>query len=853
MPLRPHTKFSAAIFLLGLLGVALLSCDTTSSTNASNIVTGRWAMDSIRMPDSATWTVHANAGTFSLGFPTDSSFSVTDTLPAPLGTDTLVIQAWTLSLRTTIANCWSDKAGNLTLYLPTTKDSLAIHLLLKLDSLRHRNSATWGSRKDSKPTQIASLIKAYAALILASDTTFSRFPARHPVGIDTVGVIDQLLILASHTSMTAADLLQKLGALDTAKVHARARTLALAGLADSLVLYPVISTSLVFSGVPYDLEMVEDSLTKIPLTVSGLTTTDSAILKVVSADTSILASVQCTVHAQDTLRLQAKSNAYGGPFKVSLTLSKGTTSSMTTAVFATVASRNDAPTFAGASSLLVVSNAMARSYAGWIDSISPGASNESGQKISFQVQVESGADLFSVAPSVDTAGTLTFMGKSSSSGAAMIRLRAKDNGDSTGGNVDSSAWKEATITFDVAPVLTLPLHADSTWEGIAVSAGTATLSDLETSAGNLTFTWAVLDSALLLHDSVYVGGSGSSRNIQFHPLAHKWGSCLVTFTLADSQWISVTDTIRLTVLPVNHAPTLGMSLPTFVYSYKGAQSLGSVVWDDVDTSQRGRVGVAWTTASDSQFASLSMDSTGKRVMITAKLDTAVSVSFKIRARDSAGTAHGGVDTGAWSSVLTVMMVDSMWDANGNGFHVRTMPDGKVWMTSNYVGSDAINGIRICIDSNCAKGAAYTWAEAMGQSSVDSISALSSQYQGVCPSSWHIPDSTEWIGLLNSASESNDGLGSSAAWTKLKSNDNTWYFQYSTTTEGSMHYTTNYYPGSDAYGFHMKGFVYSNGFVVYTCSSYWTPVYKKAVTYIEAAAAIIEKTTNMRPVRCVLNQ
>jgi uncharacterized protein (TIGR02145 family) len=860
--LRPRAKFSVAASVLALLGLVLLSCDTTSSTNASNIVSGRWAMDSIRMPDSATWTVHANAGTFSLSFPTDTSFSVTDTLPAPLGTDTLVIQAWTLSLRTTIANCWSDKAGNLTLYLPTTKDSLAIHLLLKLDSLRHRNAATWGSRKDSRPTQIASLIRAYAALILATDTTFSRFPARHPVGIDTAGVIDQLLIQAAATPMTAATLLQQLGALDTAKVHARARTLALAGQVDSLILYPVISTSLVLSGVPTDLELVEDSLTAIPIAVSGLNG-GSATLHVVSSDTSILASFQRTVLTQDTLRLQAKPNSHGGPFKVNLTLSVGTTNSVTTVVFATVASRNDAPTFAGASSLLVASNAIAKSFAGWIDSISPGPADESGQKVSFAVPVVSGASLFSVAPSVDASGTLAFTGKSNSSGTAKIRVRAKDDGDSTGGNVDSSAWKETSITFDVAPVLTLPAHAASTWEGIAVKAGSATISDFETGTDNLALTWTVSDSTLLPHDSLYVGASGSSRNIEIHPAAHKWGTCRVTFTLTDSQGVSVADTIAVTVLPVNHAPILTLKSPTLLATtWKDEQTfaLATATWDDVAT-QSGRFDLALSNSADTAyFKTLRMDSTGV-LHVLAKMDTAVAVNFLIRAHDSAGTAHGGVDTGAWSGTLTIHLVDTVLDADGNSYRARTMPDGKVWMRSNLrTSADSCGGGFLSNSADCVKyGGLYKWSVAIAvdsacDTSATCMSSIKLPHQGLCPSNWHIASKSEWSSLFV-ATVGAAGSDSSYNLRSTDTSDNSW------SVYNDMPYY--HYPGSGKYGDFLIPTVLAGTFSAMRAASgacYWLPSNSSIASWPGFlgfyANSVVEAPQGRQPdresIRCIAN-
>lgn len=197
-------------------------------------------MDSIRMPDSATWKAEGDSGTFALSFPDDSSFLVTDTLPKPLGSDTLVIQAWTLSMRTTIAKCRADKDGNLALYTTTTRDSLAIRLLLALDSLRRTSSAIWGSSSDSKVARVSSLVKAYATLLLDGDTRIMGFPTTKPVGIDSQAVIDELLILSAKRGLSISDLRSRFG-LDSIALRSEVRALftrSVLGAGDTLVLFP---------------------------------------------------------------------------------------------------------------------------------------------------------------------------------------------------------------------------------------------------------------------------------------------------------------------------------------------------------------------------------------------------------------------------------------------------------------------------------------------------------------------------------------------------------------------------------------------------------------------------------------
>jgi len=194
--IRSRASVTAAI--LGL--VALLSCqnDVTAPQSSTKVVSGHWTTEALRMPDSAAWALHDTTGAFALTtFTADTSFTVQALLPRARGPkDTLVLSLFTLSLRTTLGFCKADGSGNLSLWDTTTHDAKAAHLLQVLDSLQKKNPATWGSKTDSLAAQIRNLQKLYATLILSGDAVLKGFPAVHPVGIDSLAVIDQILSLA---------------------------------------------------------------------------------------------------------------------------------------------------------------------------------------------------------------------------------------------------------------------------------------------------------------------------------------------------------------------------------------------------------------------------------------------------------------------------------------------------------------------------------------------------------------------------------------------------------------------------------------------------------------------------------
>jgi len=202
--------------------------------------------------------------------------------------------------------------------------------------------------------------------------------------------------------------------------------------------------------------------------------------------------------------------------------------------------------------------------------------------------------------------------------------------------------------------------------------------------------------------------------------------------------------------------------------------------------------------------------------------------------------------------------------NGESNPIGRMPDGKVWMTANMMTpGNVIIGSTTCIDGDCALGGAYTWSQATKITATcttaDCGGLVTSPLQGVCPSGWHLPDSAEWVNLLNVVAGKADGVYETSAWDKLKSNDTTWFFRYSGAgPKGTLLTTTNYYPGTDDYGFGMKGFIWSGtptSAAQYIGSGYWLPRYNGSIVNMQNAGrgftiAIPDK--GYMPVRCVMN-
>jgi len=889
-----RVRLAAAVPLLAL--VALLSCknDSTGPKPGSATVSTTLPVDAVRLPDSVSWKAMGDSGAFQLTIVNDTTFHVQATLPKPLGSDTLTLSAWTLTLRTTEALFQADAEGTLHL-LSSTRDSLSIRLLQAFDSLRGKSPTTWGSSSDPKAAQILSLEKAYATLLLSRDATVLGFPATHPVGLDSLAVVDQLLFLAVQDGYTYHTL-DSLVPLDSTKLRTEVRVLAVAKKLDSNAIFPpppfvpnhaptfagALSISRTFdttiqtipnwitaispglanessqsihfevvtdSGASYfsllpsvdsagtlryqaksvgrgvfrvrahdngdstgtnvnisgwtsfaiqlfsrpvliatgpsdTVRLVEDSATSVSFTVQNFVGSSLAV-KFSPVDTTLISAQTWKLvpdaNGKVSISLQGKQNVFGGPLTTIVTLTDSL-DVVNLIVPITISERNHPPSFGGAPNLVVTTSAAQRTFPGWIDSIAAGPASESYQKVSFQVQVPSGSSLFAKTPSVDSTGTLSFAGNVNSSGLAQIQIRAVDNDSVDPGN-RYSAWKASSIYFNQPPTLILPTHALSTWENQPVSAGLMTVSDSETSQTNLKLTWGVIGDTILPHDSVIANFSGStSPSLILHPLADRWGSAKVVFTVTDSFGASVTDSLTLTVNPINHAPTIGVKSPHFVYSYKGEQSqtLATMIWDSVIVGQKGSLEIRGGGAN---LVSLRVDSSGA-LFAAPKVDTHLTIKFQIRARDNGGTLHGGVDTSNWSDSISLEIVDTVQDAQGNDYRVKVM-GGQTWMAQNV--RTSVNSA-FCGGDCQTYGRLYLWNQVMSLDGIcnttNCTSQIQPQHQGICPTGWHVPRTGEWSSLAIWAGNGDSTLGIN----RLKSGGSIWSFSSTPNGGSSCGYT-----------------------------------------------------------------
>jgi uncharacterized repeat protein (TIGR01451 family) len=118
----------------------------------------------------------------------------------------------------------------------------------------------------------------------------------------------------------------------------------------------------------------------------------------------------------------------------------------TATVAITVNFVNDAPSFTKGPDQSASADSGPQTVLHWATNISPGpGANEAGQTVNFIVSATI-PSLFSVQPTIDSSGTLTYTPSLDAEGTAVITVLLHDNGGTANGGIDTSAPQTFTIT-----------------------------------------------------------------------------------------------------------------------------------------------------------------------------------------------------------------------------------------------------------------------------------------------------------------------------------------------------------------------------------------------------------------------
>ena len=203
---------------------------------------------------------------------------------------------------------------------------------------------------------------------------------------------------------------------------------------------------------------------------------------------------------------------------------------------------NIAPSFNAGADQVILEDAGLQSVPGWATGITAGPVYEAGQTLTF-VTTNDNLALFSLPPSVDPAGTLTYVPATNANGVASVTVVLQDNGGTDNGGQDSSMPQTFHITVipvndpPVAQSQSVTLDEDTT---VAIMLGA-----FDVEGDPLTFT---------VGTPVHGALTGTAPNLVYQPATNYFGPDSFTFSVSDGQTNSELATVSITVRPVNDPP-----------------------------------------------------------------------------------------------------------------------------------------------------------------------------------------------------------------------------------------------------------------------------------------------------------
>ncbi|HEX8003632.1 MAG TPA: Ig-like domain-containing protein [Mycobacteriales bacterium] len=363
----------------------------------------------------------------------------------------------------------------------------------------------------------------------------------------------------------------------------------------------------------------------------------------------------------------------------------------------TVTAVNDAPSFLKGDDQTVLEDSGTYSVSNWASAISKGPADESGQALTFDVDVDTPA-LFLAQPTLSDTGTLQYTLAADAVGTATVTVTLSDNGGVLNGGDDTSDAQTFTIT--ITPVNDAPSFTTAGSQSVLEDAAAQTVNGFvtSTSAGpadeaGQTVTVAVTN---VTNPTMFaVQPTITNGTLTYTPAANANGVSTVTVSATDDGGIanggdatSDNQTFAITVTAVNDAPSFVKGLDETVLEDAGTQSVSNWATSiSAGPANENTQTVAFTVTNNNNGLFLTQPTispTGTLVYAAAanKYGTAtVTVVLK----DSGGTANSGVDTAPTQTfVITVNPVNDPPSAIDQSFSVQT--NMKISLSGLFTGA-----------------------------------------------------------------------------------------------------------------------------------------------------------------------
>ena len=367
----------------------------------------------------------------------------------------------------------------------------------------------------------------------------------------------------------------------------------------------------------------------------------------------------------------------------------------TATVFVSVNAVNDAPSFTLGANPSFAEDSGAHTVIGFAVG-NKGGPEESAQTLTYVIDNDSNAALFSVAPAISSAGDLTFTGAANAAGVATITVHVVDNGPNGGGDVNFSPTQQFTITLtqvNDAPVAVADAY--SMHQGLnTVAVGSGVLvndTDIDTAHNLLT---AVLN-VNVTHGTLALNADGS---FTYTPTASYVGADSFTYHARDGALNSNIVTVSLTV-NANNAPNAVNDGPVTVVAGSGYTPI-DVLANDTDAD----ADVLHVTAvSNPPHGSATITGGGTGVSYRPDTSFVGTDTFTYTISDG----NGGTDSATVTVTVPKDTFKPVATAPVQTFSAQTIGTSTVKVRLTWTGTDQGSGINRFELWQSTNGGAYT--------------------------------------------------------------------------------------------------------------------------------------------------
>lgn len=331
------------------------------------------------------------------------------------------------------------------------------------------------------------------------------------------------------------------------------------------------------------------------------------------------------VTGSPALSTTAQSNSPAGPYPITAasgSLAASNYSFTFTTGTLTVGFVNQAPTFDLGANPEVAEDSGPQTIVGFASAISPGAADESGQALTFQLSNNNSA-LFAVQPTLGANGTLTFTPARDAQGTATVTVVLRDDGGTANGGQDTSVTKTFAIT--VTPVNDAP---------VAVTDLTATTGENPVTIEVLANDRDVDGEAVLFVGATLKSGSGTivstpGGEVTFTPAPGFRGQAVIDYEITDAAGAK---THGLCIVTVNAPPLAAADVASTV---KNTAVQVPVLANDVDADASDVLTIT-QVAVDGAFGTASVSGDGTSITFTPATDLIGTVQFRYTIGDGRG-------------------------------------------------------------------------------------------------------------------------------------------------------------------------------------------------------------------------